>query len=92
MIKKLLFGTIIHLSDDMGVDTYPKDISPMFRWMQTLRLPPSPTILDIGANVGLFSLSYARMFKKAKIHAFEPVPFIYDLFKEKFRNQSKVEQ
>ena len=90
MIKKLLFGTIIHLSDEMGVDTYPEDISPMFRWMQTLRLPPSPTILDIGANVGLFSLSYAKMFKKAKIHAFEPVPFIYDYLKKNLEINPKL--
>ena len=90
MIEKLLFGEIINLSDDLGVDTYSKDISSMFRWMQTLRLPPTPTILDIGANVGLFSLSYARMFKEANIHAFEPVPFIYDHLKKNLEINPKL--
>ena len=41
MIEKLLFGEIINLSDDLGVDTYSKDISSMFRWMQTLRASPT---------------------------------------------------
>ena len=37
-----------------------------------------PKILDIGANIGMFSLSYASIFKGAEIHSFEPVPFIYN--------------
>ena len=82
MIEKHLFGELIHLNDATGVDTYPKDISLMFRWMQNLQLPPHPTILDIGANVGLFSLSYASIFKGAEIHCFEPVPFIYNFLKK----------
>jgi tRNA1(Val) A37 N6-methylase TrmN6 len=82
MIEKHLFGELIYLNDATGVDTYPEDISLMFRWMQKLQLPPHPTILDIGANVGLFSLSYASIFKGAEIHCFEPVPFIYNFLKK----------
>ena len=90
MIEKLLFGKIIHLSDTKGVDTYPKDISPMFRWMQTLPLPTCPTILDVGANVGLFSLAYASIFKGAKIHCFEPVPFIYNFLKQNLESNPNL--
>ena len=78
VIEKQLFGETIRLSDFGIVDTYPEDISPMFSWMQNLELPQKPTILDIGANVGMFSLSYASMFDDAEIHCFEPVPFIYN--------------
>ncbi len=76
--KKQIFGETIILSDVGTVEIYPEDISPMFRWMQKLEFPPSPTILDVGANVGMFSLAYASMFKGAEIHCFEPVPFIYN--------------
>ena len=77
--KKLLFGEKIILSDLHNDDTYPEDISPMFRWMKKINFPAKPTILDIGANVGLFSLSYASLFKGAIIHSFEPVDFIYSI-------------
>ena len=82
MPVKKLFGKTIQLSD---TDTYPDDISQMFRWMQFLRLPQKPVILDIGANIGLFSLSYASIFKDAEIHCFEPVPFIYKYLKRNLK-------
>jgi len=40
-------------------------------------LPQAPqTILDVGANVGLFSLLAARLFPQATIHAYEPNPAV----------------
>ena len=39
------------------------------------QLPFQPrTILDVGANFGLFSLLAAHYFPKAAIHAYEPEP------------------
>ena len=77
--KKELFGEKIILSDLCNDDTYPEDISSMFRWMKKIHFPTKPTILDIGANIGMFSLSYASLFKGAIIHSFEPVNFIYSI-------------
>lgn len=37
----------------------------------------SPTIVDVGANVGYFSLFMLSQFPKAKVIAFEPMPFNY---------------
>ncbi|GAA3453659.1 FkbM family methyltransferase [Dactylosporangium matsuzakiense] len=37
-------------------------------------VPPGGTVLDIGANVGLFSLALKRTCPSARIHAFEPAP------------------
>ena len=74
-----MFGEKIILSDLGNDDTYPEDISPMFRWMKKINFPTKPTILDIGANIGMFSLSYASLFKGAIIHSFEPVNFIYSI-------------
>ena len=76
--KKKLFGERIILADINNDDTYPVDISQMFRWMKKINFSSRPTILDIGANIGMFSLSYASMFKGAVIHSFEPVDFIYN--------------
>lgn len=39
-------------------------------------VPPPQTVLDIGANIGLFSLWAARCFPSATIHAYEPNPRI----------------
>lgn len=41
-----------------------------------------PVIIDIGANVGYFSLFIFSKFPKAKIYAFEPMPYCYNLLKE----------
>lgn len=38
----------------------------------------NPTILDIGANVGYFSLFMLFNFPKAKVYAFEPMPFNFE--------------
>jgi FkbM family methyltransferase len=35
-----------------------------------------PTILDIGANIGLFSLAARKVYPQAQIHAYEPAPDI----------------
>ena len=85
MLEKKLFGKTIQLTDIGTNDTYPHDISSMFRWMLNLELPQKPIILDIGANIGMFSLSYASIFKEAEIHCFEPVPFIYNLLNENLK-------
>jgi len=47
--------------------------------LKTLSLPEHPVILDIGANIGLFSLFVHSLFPRAQIHAIEPVRPLYDL-------------
>ena len=85
MPDKRLFGKTIRLNNVDNIDTYPEDISQMFSWMQNLKLPKKPTILDVGANVGLFSLSYATMFEEAEIYSFEPVPFIFNYLNQNLK-------
>ena len=62
----------------------------MFNWMQNIELPRNPTILDVGANIGLFSMSYASIFEGAEIHSFEPVPFIYNYLKRNLEINPKL--
>jgi FkbM family methyltransferase len=42
----------------------------------------NPIVLDIGANIGLVSLSIISSFPSAKIFAFEPAPFQCELLKK----------
>ncbi len=78
MPEKQLFGKTIKLNNESVDDIYSDDISLMFDWMKCLKLNKNPTILDVGANIGMFSLSYASIFNEAEIHSFEPVSFIYN--------------
>lgn len=39
---------------------------------------PVRTVLDIGANIGLFTLAARRQFTKAEIHCYEPNPSVLD--------------
>ncbi|MDC0541815.1 hypothetical protein OAO50_09240 [Paracoccaceae bacterium] len=86
MPDKKLFGKTIRLSNVDNIDTYPEDISPMFNWMQNIELPRNPTILDVGANIGLFSMSYASIFEGGRNTLLRAGTFHLQLFKAKFRN------
>ena len=79
--KKELFGEKIILSNLCIDETYPEDISPIFSLMEKINFPTKPTILDIGANIGMYSLSYASLFKEAIIHSFEPVNLLYSILR-----------
>ena len=41
---------------------------------------PDSTFLDIGANLGVFSLRLAPLLRRGKVFAFEPNPRIFELF------------
>jgi FkbH-like protein/FkbM family methyltransferase len=44
-------------------------------------LPDGATVVDIGANIGLFSLFVMSRCRNPRIYAFEPAPVAYDLLK-----------
>jgi FkbM family methyltransferase len=43
-----------------------------------IRLPARPTILDVGANVGFYSIWAARKYRPARLLAYEASPTTYD--------------
>lgn len=43
---------------------------------------PNTNILDVGANVGIFSLSFAKIASNCQIHSFEPVKITNNLLNE----------
>jgi FkbM family methyltransferase len=54
-----------------------KKLSPTYQEYinDTLKIyyKPNTNILDIGSNIGIFSLSFAKLAPECKIHSFEPV-------------------
>ena len=52
-------------------------------FLQTFPLGEGP-ILDVGANLGIFSLLLAKRFPKTRIHAFEPNPTTFLALKANF--------
>lgn len=42
-------------------------------------LPPAPCVIDVGANIGLFSLFIKQRYPQAQVYAFEPSPAHFEL-------------
>lgn len=61
-----------------GLDAYEGETIKVF--MQLIK--NATTIIDIGANTGLFTLLAARANPACKVIAFEPVPFIYEMLQK----------
>jgi FkbM family methyltransferase len=58
-----------------GIDGWEPETLPVFLRLVT----PGATVVDVGANTGLFSLLAARRHHTVAVHAIEPVPRVYDL-------------
>jgi FkbH-like protein/FkbM family methyltransferase len=49
-----------------------------------IQVPDRATVVDIGANIGMFSLFVMSQCRDPRIYAFEPAPVAYDLLKANF--------
>lgn len=49
--------------------------------LERIKLSPSDTVIDIGGNIGMFSIYVKKKFG-CKVIAFEPVPMNYEQFKQ----------
>ena len=47
-----------------------------------LNIKNGDTIIDVGANIGIFGLRLSEKFKNIKIHSFEPIPDIYKVLEK----------
>ena len=52
------------------------------------KISNSPVIIDVGANVGYFSLFSLMRYPKARVFSFEPMPMNFELLK-KYRDENK---
>ena len=65
--------------------TYVHEVVSMRRWTERAR--DSKVVLDIGANSGVFALHAAAM-GATQVHAFEPLPRIYEILRDNFESNS----
>jgi 2-O-methyltransferase len=67
-IDKWFSRSALKFQDEVGV--IPKSYIAKF-------IPPDPIIIEGGAHVGLDTIGMSKMWPKGYIHAFEPVPYLY---------------
>lgn len=72
MSLKLINNKKVSFRDNKILDRYKKNLNNIFSWMQVLNLK-NPVILDVGANIGMYSICYSKLFFNSTIYSFEPV-------------------
>jgi FkbM family methyltransferase len=60
----------------LGLDVVRANNSPMLTYLG-LKDRDFPVIFDVGANTGTYAANLCRMFPKAKVYCFEPVPSVF---------------
>lgn len=51
-----------------------------------LNLPANATVVDVGANIGLFGVRILELFPSSTVHAFEPIPQIFEALSANAKN------
>jgi FkbM family methyltransferase len=89
----------VMLSNGMAISCLQKHEVPFIHmevqsyFAHTSRLQPGDTVVDVGANIGLFSLAaYAHCGRNLRIFAFEPVRPIFDVLETNIRANIPGEQ
>src|SRR5262249_23239199 len=72
---------IVHLNQYESEYVYKEIFEDQCYLRHGIRLRDDDTVVDIGANIGLFSLFVMSRCKNSRIFACEPAPAVYDLLK-----------
>ncbi len=72
---------IVHHQSAESEYLYGRFFSQTESWLNGFVLPEEACVLDVGANIGLFSLSVRSLSPSARILAFEPAPPLFDLLR-----------
>jgi FkbM family methyltransferase len=78
IISRIRQRTQFYLEQDLGI-LKPSDIFSVSKGIFRKYLPSNPVVVDCGSHIGTDSIELARIFPKAAIHSFEPVPAIFRL-------------
>ena len=55
-----------------------------------IHVPAGGTIVDVGANIGLFAIAAARTAPDVRVHCFEPVPVLFDALERNLANHVPI--
>ena len=69
------------LSSSNTVLIVTKELETDYYGLERIKLLPTDTVIDIGGNIGMFSIYVKKKFG-CKVIAFEPVPINYEQFKQ----------
>jgi len=88
---KLPNGKIIFsLDKKTTMDVYKEIYEENIYLRSAIQVQPSCVVLDIGANVGLFSMYISEKVPDLKIYAFEPIPQIFEALQANLKNNSSI--
>ena len=76
---KLIDGTLVNCISSTEAQMLHEHINGYLN--DIVEISDGDTIIDIGANIGIFGLVLSKLFKKLTIHSFEPIDEIYNVLK-----------
>ena len=56
------------------------------------KLKPNSVFIDVGANIGVYTLLAAAKIKKGRIYSFEPIPAVVDILYQNIRTNNLVDR
>ena len=74
-----------------GIAILQASLTKHYQELESLKQKKIKIILDIGANVGTFSLLCNKMFYPKKIYSFEPIPLIFNCLKHNCAYYKNIE-
>tara|TARA_B100002051_G_scaffold270582_1_gene303734 strand:+ start:768 stop:1598 length:831 start_codon:yes stop_codon:yes gene_type:complete len=85
ILQKSIFKKKIYFSNNIIFARFNKSLDQPFKWIKKLKLTDNCVILDVGANVGINSICYKKIFKKSKIYSFEPIKNTFKILKKNIK-------
>jgi FkbM family methyltransferase len=83
-------GDRVYYDSRYGIAGYQRILTTHNYLLDLFMIRDIDTVVDVGANVGYFSLMCKKLYTKCTIHAFEPVPDMFRLLKLNIGSSSKV--
>ena len=72
-----LFGRTLYYNSRYGLADLQRMLVTYARWLGKLDIGPRCTVIDVGANVGMFAEFIRLQYPESTLHCFEPVPSTY---------------
>jgi len=82
----------IYYDSNLGLSDYQSILVRHQDWAHIGKMSKVNTVIDVGANVGFFSLLMRDMFPKSTIYAIEPIPRIAEALRNNFVNDPNTTQ